>query len=168
MIIGLEGSFRYSGRCSAGYAGVEPRLSRRRQQGVGVGKVEMVVVTDQEASTLRTLELGFCAVDDGLFKAFTYDPNKPSPSFSLPQLTSLTVTEGAERVNGGSVAHMIESVCASHGRNAAFPALSAVHLWAYGPKFNDDIEARITAACATGLVVDDIEKVMKNLIKRPA
>ncbi|KAJ7458565.1 hypothetical protein FB451DRAFT_1372254 [Mycena latifolia] len=114
-------------------------------------------------SALQALELVFCAVDDELFKAFTYDPNEPTPSFSLPQLTSLTVTEGTERLNGACIAHMAESVCrCTGGLNAAFPALISVHLWVDGPQFQDDIEARIAAVCATGPVVDHVTRYRRR------
>ncbi|KAJ7458558.1 hypothetical protein FB451DRAFT_1273436 [Mycena latifolia] len=130
------------------------RLTHLALEDVELSTEELIVFLRLLAA-LQTLNLSYCGVEDALFKAFTYNPNEPTPTLSLPRLTSLTVTEGTERLNGVCVAHMVESVCAhAGGQNAAFPALMVVHLWVDGPKFEDDIEDRIAAASAIGLVVD--------------
>ncbi|KAJ7458618.1 hypothetical protein FB451DRAFT_1508047 [Mycena latifolia] len=109
--------------------------------------------------TLQTLHLSFCCVEDDLLQAFTYEPDGSGASFSLPQLRSLTAQTNenhAIELNGALLVAMAESVSAHPGgQNAAFPALMDVTLWLAVPRFEDEIEARLQAACTTGLVKDD-------------
>ncbi|KAJ7442122.1 hypothetical protein FB451DRAFT_1440538 [Mycena latifolia] len=81
----------------------------------------------------------------------TYDPGEPVPSFALPQLTSLTITNVTDNLDGRIVADMVESVCAhAGGQNLAFPALATVELDLDGPSFSEDVEYRIAAASVIG------------------
>ncbi|KAJ7458612.1 hypothetical protein FB451DRAFT_1508039 [Mycena latifolia] len=114
---------------------------------------EDVIPFLRQLPALQTLEFYHCCTDDALFRAFTYGPDHPVPSFALPQLKSLTVQEDSEDVNGAPIADMGDSICAHPGgKNLAFPALMEVHLSLHGPRFADEIEARLAAACATGLI----------------
>ncbi|KAJ7443150.1 hypothetical protein FB451DRAFT_1376786 [Mycena latifolia] len=103
---------------------------------------------------LQTLDFKFCHIEDSLLTAFTYRPEELTPSFSLPKLRSFTLgdMDWEAGVLGPSIAQFAESVCAYTGQNAAFPALAAVHLYLDGLTFDAEIEARIAATCATGLV----------------
>ncbi|KAJ7453419.1 hypothetical protein FB451DRAFT_1281235, partial [Mycena latifolia] len=101
--------------------------------------------------SLRTLDLQYCGADDALFEILTYDPREPVPSFALPQLTSLTITEHTSHLDGRIIADMVESVCAhAGGQNLAFPALATVKLDLNGLSFSEDVEYRIAAASVTG------------------
>ncbi|KAJ7478341.1 hypothetical protein FB451DRAFT_1557035 [Mycena latifolia] len=109
----------------------------------------------QQLPTLQTLSLQYCRVEAALFKTFTYDPEGPTPFLVLPQLRSLAVAElnRITEVDGRVIAGMADSVCAyTRGRNAAFPALVEVDLDLDGTYFDEEVEARLAAACATGFV----------------
>ncbi|KAJ7474203.1 hypothetical protein FB451DRAFT_1558398 [Mycena latifolia] len=103
---------------------------------------------------LRVLGLSNC-LEDALLKVFIYDPEEPLPLFSLQQLQSLTVAGNNWGLSGACLLDMVDSVCAYPGRqNAAFPALTVLRLFLLGSRFDEEVEARLAAACATGRVLD--------------
>ncbi|KAJ7453438.1 hypothetical protein FB451DRAFT_668840 [Mycena latifolia] len=109
----------------------------------------------QQLPSLRTLDLQHSGADDALFKIFTCEPAKPVPSFALPQLTSLSITEPTSHLDGRIIADMVESMCAhAGGQNLAFPALASVELRLFGPRFSRGVEDRIAAASVTGPIKD--------------
>ncbi|KAJ7465697.1 hypothetical protein FB451DRAFT_1369931 [Mycena latifolia] len=97
----------------------------------------------RQLPTLRQLALSYSCTQDAFFRAFTYDPRQPVPPFALP----LTLEDDSDDVEGILIAGM-------WGQNGAFPTLVEVHLSLRGPRFAADIEARLAAGCATGLVKD--------------
>ncbi|KAJ7453502.1 hypothetical protein FB451DRAFT_1519900 [Mycena latifolia] len=102
---------------------------------------------------LEILDLSYCCVEDVLFKAFTYDPEEPNPFFALPQLDRLRIRASSYYLDGLVVADMVESMCTHPGgQNTAFPALAHVRLMLGGPLFDDHVEDRLAAACATGFL----------------
>ncbi|KAJ7511269.1 hypothetical protein B0H11DRAFT_2183290 [Mycena galericulata] len=105
--------------------------------------------------TLETLVLAYSCVDDELFRSFTCSPDSSPPSFTLPLLTYINITDESHVVDGELVATMAESLCEYGGnQNGAFPALESVDLDLHGPRYSREVEDRLAIACATGMVTD--------------
>ncbi|KAJ7691017.1 hypothetical protein B0H17DRAFT_1201363 [Mycena rosella] len=70
-------------------------------------------------------------------------------------LQTLSFYIGIEHLNPALIPDMAESLSAHAGDpDSAFPALRRANLRLSGPRFSNEIETRLAAACATGLVRD--------------
>jgi hypothetical protein len=111
---------------------------------------------------LETLDIQDCScIGDGLFEMLTRDTHTAPPTFTLPHLTTLKIHPLTPALAGDIVADMAESLAQDAGdtvSGALFPRLR--HLCLYREPsysmlmFEDDVEDRLAALCATGFLVD--------------
>ncbi|KAJ7511233.1 hypothetical protein B0H11DRAFT_1954495 [Mycena galericulata] len=138
------------------------RLERLELQVLDMASSDLVLFL-RCIPTLQTLELSYSCVDDELFRSFTCSPDSSSPSFTLPLLTCIDITNESDMVDGELVAAMAESSCEYGGnQNGAFPALKSVKLDLDGPRFSREVEDRLAAACATRIVTYRQAKFRKS------
>jgi hypothetical protein len=111
---------------------------------------------------LETLDIQDCScIGDGLFEMLTRDTHTAPPTFTLPHLTTLKIHPLTPALAGDIVADMAESLAQDAGdtvSGALFPRLRHLCLYrepSYSmPMFEDDVEDRLAALCATGFLVD--------------
>jgi hypothetical protein len=102
-----------------------------------------------------------------VFAALTYRRDPTVASLVLPHLKELAVAENADFLSwtnhpaaddgadGVAVVEMAESLQRSPGPQlGCLPSLRSVQLHLAGPKFAPTLEARLSAVCTTGCVVD--------------
>ncbi|KAJ7071912.1 hypothetical protein B0H15DRAFT_957417 [Mycena belliarum] len=107
--------------------------------------------------TLQVLELQSCRVDAVLLAAFTYSSEAGAPPLFLPLLRSLELVTQFQS-DGLLLAAMVESMSRyCGGQNLAFPALVEVNLYLHLAQFDDEVEDRLAAACASGMVVNHMQ-----------
>ncbi|KAJ6562764.1 hypothetical protein DFH09DRAFT_489459 [Mycena vulgaris] len=101
---------------------------------------------------LVTLILKYC-VSNRIFEAFTCG------EIDLPRLTSLTLDEITDHLDGDVVVSMVESLWQpDNSPRTVFPSLAQICLVLDGRRFSNNAEVRLAQISSTGFLVDNIRR----------